>query len=1067
TVTSAGGAASTSSSAGQLAAEQRTHWLLDVLSHEIEIETDVTRRVRLRVRLADLLANTLGRGDEAIHTLRAAQNEAPPELEVDVLSALADAFERADDPASLAMVLERWAEHAVTLGTRIALLTRMAEAYGRGGEASRADAIRALERALAADPTHVPTLQSLGRLYRELGSWEQLVRMHLAEADATREPARRAAAHARVAEIQERQFGSVAEAIAHHLRALTALPTHTPSFHALARLYRRAGMHRELLELHRRMLDSAPDDGHRVAHWLAVATLHEDLLDEPTRAIEAYEAVLAIEPKNRVAIASLERVGERADRSDVVASALDREAELETDPARRVSLLHRSGELLASTDPHAAVARFRKVLELDTVHRPTLASLGRLHHELGQWDDLMDIHRRELELAPDAMRKSLVASTLARLAGDQLGRADEALSWSRRAFELDPTNTASARALERRLRARNALADLRALFETELAALEAAPLADDEAANERGARVARTAFALGELSERSVADPDKALTAYRRAVLGGALRPDALDASVRLLSRLDRTAELVALLEAEADRTDGARATALRSDAARLSLEKLGDHARAQALYERAIDHDPTATAPWIGLEDLHRRAPPKDGQSPDGLGRALAGQARVLRDPRARAAALFALGRIQSKRDASTADAKSTLEAMAALAPDDPLALEALATFATHDGDSTLRARVEEVRARTTTDPTARATHVAWLARRASEAESDTALSLWGQAAALDPESLSIARGLVNAASRAAGGAELAEALRRCAALETDPAERAQLWFRAASAVDETDPARAATDLEQALSLAPEREDVAEALTRLLVAGGEPERAIDRLRRAAQVTKVVGHHARIAWIQAEICRDAPSATATLARAVMQLGETPELVALQVDYCEQDAQWAAALDRCERLTEIATSPEARAEAHLRAGLLALHRLRDAARAKEHLSSALAMSDDVRALAALAEAAFLRGQLAEARELLTAAVIGPRSKIVWPEADSASAWPFGDESLKLLLNLIVLGSESLPRGGSVEVFVEPGPQLLKLTVVASGQGVRIEELTLAAMMNAAPVEQLTP
>ena len=39
--------------------------------------------------------------------------------------------------------------------------------------------------ALAADPTHVPTLQSLGRLYQAEGRWSDLVRMHLAEADAT------------------------------------------------------------------------------------------------------------------------------------------------------------------------------------------------------------------------------------------------------------------------------------------------------------------------------------------------------------------------------------------------------------------------------------------------------------------------------------------------------------------------------------------------------------------------------------------------------------------------------------------------------------------------------------------------------------------------------------------------------------------------------------------------------------------------------------------------------------------------------------------------------------------
>ena len=100
-------------------------------------------------------------------------------------------------------------------------------------------------------------------------------------------------------------------------------------------------------------------------------------------------------------------------------------------------------------------------------------------------------------------------------------------------------------------------------------------------------------------------------------------------------------------------------------------------------------------------------------------------------------------------------------------------------------------------------------------------------------------------------------------------------------------------------------------------------------------------------------------------------------------------------------------------------------------------------------------------------LRDARDLVTTAVIGPRSRIVWPEADSPAAWPFGDESLKLLLNLVALAAESLPRGGSIEVFVESAPQQLRLTVVAEGQGVRVEEATLAALMGTASPDQLTP
>jgi tetratricopeptide (TPR) repeat protein len=288
--------------------------LAGVLAHEIAIEEDASRRVRLRGRLADLLGNALGRLDEAVAVLRAAHGEAPPELEADVLAMLADALERADDLPALALTLERWAERS-DAGARITILARLAEVYLRVGPAARHDTVHALERALAADPTHTPTLRSLARLYDADGRWAELVRMHLGEADATPEPTRRAAAHARIAEIHERHLGSVGEAIAHHRRALSASPTHAPSFHALERLYRRGAMHRELLALYRLVLDSAPDDAHRVGIWLSIAHIHEDLLDEPARAIDAYEAVLSLDASHRVAIVALQRVGERAART--------------------------------------------------------------------------------------------------------------------------------------------------------------------------------------------------------------------------------------------------------------------------------------------------------------------------------------------------------------------------------------------------------------------------------------------------------------------------------------------------------------------------------------------------------------------------------------------------------------------------------------------------------------------------------------------------------------------------------------------------------------------------------
>jgi histidine phosphotransferase ChpT len=98
-------------------------------------------------------------------------------------------------------------------------------------------------------------------------------------------------------------------------------------------------------------------------------------------------------------------------------------------------------------------------------------------------------------------------------------------------------------------------------------------------------------------------------------------------------------------------------------------------------------------------------------------------------------------------------------------------------------------------------------------------------------------------------------------------------------------------------------------------------------------------------------------------------------------------------------------------------------------------------------------------------LREARDLLTPAIVGQRAKIVWPEADGPDAWPLGDSPLKLLLNMIVLGVEMLPRGGTVEVFVEPQAPVARLVTVASGAGVRVEQSTLNAIFATIPLDAL--
>lgn len=103
-------------------------------------------------------------------------------------------------------------------------------------------------------------------------------------------------------------------------------------------------------------------------------------------------------------------------------------------------------------------------------------------------------------------------------------------------------------------------------------------------------------------------------------------------------------------------------------------------------------------------------------------------------------------------------------------------------------------------------------------------------------------------------------------------------------------------------------------------------------------------------------------------------------------------------------------------------------------------------------------------------LKEARKLLTKGVIGDKNTLIWPDDEIEGPWSYGDQALKLFLNMVHLGAECLPRGGEIEVFIDPdesAPDKVHFTITASGQGARVEESVLAAMMGQVDDDDLSP
>lgn len=100
-------------------------------------------------------------------------------------------------------------------------------------------------------------------------------------------------------------------------------------------------------------------------------------------------------------------------------------------------------------------------------------------------------------------------------------------------------------------------------------------------------------------------------------------------------------------------------------------------------------------------------------------------------------------------------------------------------------------------------------------------------------------------------------------------------------------------------------------------------------------------------------------------------------------------------------------------------------------------------------------------------LGETRRLASGLFDDGRATLDWPVPDSASEAVATRPMAKLLLNLVLLGLESLPRGGKVNVRLDLAGGEMAGLVTASGTAARIPDDIQAALRPGVAIGELTP
>jgi len=625
--------------------------LADVLerqAEELATRGEPERAAALFTRASELSEAHLGDTARALAARTRAGELVPTAETFDALARLSTL--RGDHAAAVAWIERRLdALPTDAADERIATVARLAAAHIAAG---RTDAARAaLERGLAAHPGSEALREPLRALYRSAGAWENLVTL-LTETGG--EPTK--VEHLReAADVCLKKLGSRERAIP-ILEALTAqAPTDRAARMALADALRATGALEPAREILARLLDEygrrKPPERAEVHTQLArIASAAGDAA-EARRQLETASAMNPEHPGALRMLGAVYRDAGELERAERMFGALllialrrPQGAEAPDGPARSEAMIHlhgvlgrlgqkaRAEEMLASAF-EAAKTSDHEARQLEQALR-------------GAGDPALLLSALELRLDRgdlDGAARAGVLAEMAEVLAGPLARPDDALVALLGALEHDP---ASPALLQRSVAAARA-SGREAIVRCAAAIDRFAQRADVES---RGPIAAALYFALGDLCERDLASPERALAAYTRAESLGSEPVPVWRAIDRTAAAAGDPAAQIRVLRHLAFAGDGGDPWALTEDIYRLADLELSSpadvaaglgtldwamgreirHDRAAAMLRRAAETSPRDTAVLAAYERVARAA-----ESPaillDALDRAAAGPAATM----------------------------------------------------------------------------------------------------------------------------------------------------------------------------------------------------------------------------------------------------------------------------------------------------------------------------------------------------------------------------------------------------------------------------------------------------
>ncbi len=610
-------------------AAERYPELSEVLQQKAEILDEFGEKKSALFQAASIEEDVLQKHDAAIAVYGKILDLDPEDL-----SAI-------DQLIKLYLGLSRWQDLLAVYTKKIDLVAETEEKkniyYQMGAvyESEQKDvtaAIDTYQRVLELDPDDLQALGRLDVLYQQAQNWPELLGIleHLSRI--TGDPAEQISYNYRIAELYEKHLNDIQRAIELYRDLLAVMSDHEPTLIALEGIksgdrdplgaalvlepiYDTAQSWEKLISVLEVQVAKADDQYAKVDLLHRIARLHEEMLGNHQASFDTYARAVTCDITNQDSLANIERLAGYVARWKDVAALYDVELnKLGEQPDLFVELGLRLAGIFETQleDVDNAVARYRRVLEVDAENVQAISSLDRLFMMTERWTDLVPVLSREAEIASG--EESLEFKyRLGQVYEHQLNDVGAAIAAYREVLSNAPDHRTTLEALEglfaRGIRQLEIGETLEPLYETSneweklLGVLEA-KLTHLKESEERRAMFYR----MAETYEERLVALDGALGIYVRALKEYPSDEKTLEEIERLGRSTDSGWEVVA--NAYADvlglHNDKAVQTATGLRLARVFEEELGDITKAEETYRYVLGVEPLEPKALVELDRIY-----------------------------------------------------------------------------------------------------------------------------------------------------------------------------------------------------------------------------------------------------------------------------------------------------------------------------------------------------------------------------------------------------------------------------------------------------------------------------